>query len=299
MALKIVEFFGYGPDDQSSVAEAHRAGQLCPFVGGACTKLFRDGARSGACTVRQAESGPIICCPNRLYADNYRILHDIARSAFGQDVRLVSGGDLRKLRRDGHDVVVYGKHWGKELQLPRVRGRGGFFVDWILAHVGPNKTLRDFVAVEIQSVDTTGTYRPQRDAYLAGAAFPGYSNAGINWENVSKRILPQIIYKGQVLRRERLCTHGLFFVCPAPVYERIQTRLGGDLMEYSNLQPGSVTFRWYDVGAATVGGSPRPLQLGGQFSTTVDQVALAFTAPRNLPPPNVYEEAIRQELHTQ
>jgi hypothetical protein len=28
---------------------------------------------------------------------------------------------------------------------------------------------------------------------------------GFNWEHVSKRIIPQIIYKGQILQREDLC----------------------------------------------------------------------------------------------
>ncbi len=51
---------------------------------------------------------------------------------------------------------------------------------------------------------------------MAGKPFTGYSKAGVNWENVSKRILPQLIYKGYVLRRERLCSKGLFFVCPKP-----------------------------------------------------------------------------------
>jgi hypothetical protein len=32
------------------------------------------------------------------------------------------------------------------------------------------------------------------------------------------------------------------------------------------------------------------------MTTTVDQVALAFTSPSNLPEPGVYEQAIRAEL---
>ena len=51
----------------------------------------------------------------------------------------------------------------------------------------------------------------------------------MNWENVNKRILPQIIYKGHVLRLEERCTKGLYFVCPKQVYSRIRERLGGNL----------------------------------------------------------------------
>jgi hypothetical protein len=53
---------------------------------------------------------------------------------------------------------------------------------------------------------------------------------------------------------------------------------------------------WYDIGPAVPNGRIRELKLGGQITTTVDQVALAFTAPKNLPPPKVFEQAIRAEL---
>jgi hypothetical protein len=130
---------------------------------------------------------------------------------------------------------------------------------------------------------------------LAGKPFPGYSTAGINWENVSKRILPQLIYKGHVLRRERLCSKGLFFVCPKPVKDKIVQRLGGNLLDYG-LQPGALTFRWYDIGPDKAPGVTRDIVFGGQLTTTVDQVANAFTSPTNLPEAGVNQQAIESEL---
>ena len=190
---------------------------------------------------------------------------------------------------------MFGKRWGKELRLPN-RGRsGGDFVDWVLARVSAAGDLVDFIAVEVQSIDTTGNYRAERDAYLKNKPFPGASTSGFNWENVNKRILPQIIYKGHVLRQEPLCTKGLFFVCPTPVYQKINERLGGGLRPYP-LQPGTLTVMWYDIGSPTAAGNRRDLVSVGRFTTTIDQVALAFTAPSNLPPPQVYEKAIRAEL---
>jgi hypothetical protein len=53
---------------------------------------------------------------------------------------------------------------------------------------------------------------------------------------------------------------------------------------------------WYDIGQPVDAGNQRDLVSGGQFTTTIDQVALAFTAPSNLPPAQVYEKAIRAEL---
>lgn len=298
MAITIIEFFGYGPTDPSEAATGARQSMACPFVEGQCTKrLGRDGIISGVCTVKPAKSGPVIICPNRLYAGSYRILADIAREAFGKGMHLIPAQDLGHTVHDGREVVVFGKRWGKELRLPSRKDHGGYFVDWILAHIGTDGQLESFVAVEVQSMDTTGNYRAEREAYLKGEDYRKNSPGGINWENVSKRILPQLIYKGNVLRRERLCSRGLFFVCPAPVYAEVNRRLGGNMAEYPNLQPGSLTFRWYDLGPKAPPGTTRSLEFKGQFSTTVDQVAVAFTAPVNLPPPNVYEQAILAELN--
>jgi restriction endonuclease NotI len=295
LALRIVEFFGYGPLDSSEEVARARKARYCPFVQDACTKKLRDGSASGACTVKQSESGPVICCPNRLYAGNYQILVDVAEIAFGKPANLIPGEQVAQAKHDGRFVAVFGKRWGKELRLPQRKGTGAYFVDWILALIGADGKLQEFVALEVQAIDTTGNYRAERDAYLNSAEFAGSSKAGLNWENVSKRILPQIIYKGHVLRQEELCKKGIFFVCPTPVYKRIQQRLGGTLRPYS-LQPGALTFKWYDIGPGVGPGALRALEHGGQFTTTIDQVAHAFTEPADLPPAGVYQQAIETEL---
>lgn len=297
MASRIIEFFGYGPEDRSESAVAARNKLECPFLYRQCVKTLSDGLISGACTLKPAKAGPVICCPIRLYSDNYEILRDVARASFGPEIPLVSGNAITE--QTGECVAVFGKGWGKELRLPSRSKTGGksgaYFVDWVLAHVSAKGELISFVAVEVQSIDTTGNYREERDTYLKEEAFSGKSTAGFNWENVNKRILPQIIYKGHVLRQEPLCQKGLFFVCPTPVYNKINERLGGGLRSYP-LQPGSLTIMWYDIGAPVPAGSIRSLAMVGQFTTTIDQVALAFTAPSNLPPAQVYEKAIRASL---
>ena len=295
MALKIVEFFGYAPGDSSETAAAARQTLSCPFIGGSCKKTLNDGLISGVCTVRQVKSGSIICCPRRLYADEYQILGDTARVVFGDGVPFATGTRSGVGLGKGKRVIAFGSAAGGEIKLPPIGRRGGFFVDWILALVDDGE-LVEFVAVEVQSIDTTGNYRRERDAYLRGLDFPGYSEAGINWENVNKRILPQLIYKGHVLRRETLCKAGLFFVCPTPVYERIERRVGGNLTPYPGPAPGTLTFRWYDVGSQTLPGQWRDLRFQGQFTTTVDQVAYAFLAPGNMPPEGSYARAIQAKL---
>jgi hypothetical protein len=192
-------------------------------------------------------------------------------------------------------VAVFGKKWGRELRIPQRRGSGGYFVDWILALLKPDGSPAEFVAVEVQAIDTTGNYRAERDAYLEGRLPETPSPAGLNWENVSKRILPQLIYKGHVLRREKLCLKGLFFVSPTRVHDRIRQRLARGL-DSLHMQPGSLTFMWYDLGPPVPAGQIRELKLGGSFTTTVDQIALAFTAPQDMPEAGVYEGAIRSAL---
>ncbi len=297
MASRIIEFFGYNPEDRSYAAVAVRQNLQCPFIGRQCVKTLSDGLISGVCTLKPTKAGPVICCPIRLYSENYEILRDVARVSFGPVIPLVPGNALTE--QTGECVAVFGKGWGKELRLPSRSKTGGksgaYFVDWVLAHVSATGELINFVAVEVQSIDTTGNYRAERDTYLKEEAFSGKSSAGFNWENVNKRILPQLIYKGHVLRQEPLCQKGLFFVCPTPVYHKISERLGGGLRPYP-LQPGSLTIMWYDVGEPVPTGKIRTLAMVGQFTTTIDQVALAFTAPSNLPLAQVYETAIRASL---
>lgn len=304
MALKIVEFFGYSPLDPKGLEYAGR--KECPFVKGDCVK-----PRHGACSVQQIEPEPVICCPNRLYANKYLILADIAHETFGGSVELVSAPEAAQRRANntinGNEVAVFGRYWGQELPLPRPSGGGAqegrkYYVDWILAKLDKHGKLLEFTAVEVQTIDTTGNYSEQSAKYFAGKAFkdaqgrlPGFSSAGMNWENVNKRILPQLIYKGHVLRREERCSKGLFFVCPKQVYSRISERLGGKLHKYKPGN-GTVTFRSYELGAEIGSGRRRSIELFGQFTTTVDQVALAFTSAMNLPDENVYELAINAAL---
>jgi hypothetical protein len=183
MASRIVEFFGYNPEDRSPAATEARHNLRCPFLGRQCVKTLSDGLISGACTLKPVNAGPVICCPIRLYANNYEILRDVARVSFGPVIPLVSASSITD--DTGECVAVFGKGWGKELRLPTRAKSGAYFVDWVLAHVSAKGELINFVAVEVQSIDTTGNYRHERDTYLKEESFQGKSTAGFNWENVN------------------------------------------------------------------------------------------------------------------
>ncbi len=300
MAGYITDFFGYPASDDSLQAQKSAAKNLCPFLHGTCSKHLSDGTISGACAIKQVSSDrPVICCPIRLYSDNYRILSIIAERTFGKPLSLFSGrAAIKRAKELGAAVAVFGHGWGGELRLPKREGTGNYFADWVLALIGEDGELKEFTSIEVQTIDTTGNYRDSRDALLKDRSIVK-SSVGLNWENVSKRIIPQLVYKGQILQRESLCKSGLWFVTPEPVYQRILTRLGGT----SNLsfgyapQPGALHFLRYDYAdVPDVAGSPLELAVTGEEISTVEKIQQAF-ANVNLPEPGVYGEALRVALY--
>ena len=298
MAGSIYEFFGYRAVDNSDLAREAAAAELCPFLSETCEKTLNDATVSGACTIKPMTTAPVICCPIRLYADNYGMLRMISQRAFGEDQTLVPGPQARSvaLRERKTVVAVFGQRWGGELRLPKKSGHGNYFVDWILALVSANGELREFVAVEVQTMDTTGNYRPGRQALLEGKREIIRTTVGINWENVSKRIIPQLVYKGQVLQRERLCRRGLFFVCPKPVLEHILERLGGTLPKYPD-ERASITFVAYDYSpsAQPQDGDILPLTVVDSLPTSVEKLKESFNNV-TLDETNVYQAAIEAAL---
>lgn len=94
MALQIVEFFGYKPLNKRAAPFVEDL--MCPFTRTNCIK-----PNHGACSVKQTQGDPIICCPNRLYADNYKALHEIALEVFGPDSVLVTALEARTMKGNG------------------------------------------------------------------------------------------------------------------------------------------------------------------------------------------------------
>ena len=302
MAGYISEFFGYRTTDNSSAARKAAVSKKCPFLGSFCTKILaRTKDYSGVCTIRQKTQGSpdVICCPVRLYADNYKMLQEIAKIAFDNDFNLYAGRTaVEKAKKENGAIAVFGKGWGGELRLPQRKGIGSYFVDWVLARLDSEGELAEFTAIEVQTIDTTGNYQTAREELLKHKKLVS-DTVGLNWENVSKRIIPQLIYKGQVLQREDLCKTGLFFVAPHPVYERVLERLGGkEKLPKFPSQPASIHFISYDKdeSISIVDSMITPLHIVEEHCTTVYKVQEAFSS-LNLPEGNVYRDAIRKNLY--
>ena len=170
MSGYISEFFGYRAEDKSEVALQNTAKQVCPFLSSFCTKALGDKTNrtlSGVCAVRQVTPGSpsVICCPNRIYAENYKMLAVISRKAFGADYNLYAGRlAVAEAKKRNGTIAVFEHGWGGELPLPKRQGKGSYYVDWILARLDGEGELVEFTAIEVQTIDTTGTYQNARRA---------------------------------------------------------------------------------------------------------------------------------------
>jgi hypothetical protein len=120
---------------------------------------------------------PIIICPVRLLE---------RRLIFTDCLHLLS-------HEPGNDL-----HPVTEISVP------GGSIDYVLASVRDGK-VRDFVGVELQTLDTTGTVWPERQRFLASKGFKSLSPAdvnntkgfGMNWKMTAKTILVQLHHKIQ------------------------------------------------------------------------------------------------------
>src|SRR5690606_41275 len=86
--------------------------------------------------------------------------------------------------------------------IPEVKIPGGN-VDFILASV-KNSEIIDFVGIELQTLDTTGTVWPQRQRFIHSLGFDADSSDvnsrspfGMNWKMTAKTILVQLHHKAE------------------------------------------------------------------------------------------------------
>lgn len=95
------------------------------------------------------------------------MLHTVAHKAFGIEYNLYSGRlAVEKAKKENGAIAVFGHGWGGELPLPKRQGKGSYYVDWILARLDKAGDLAEFAAIEVQTIDTTGSYQNARRALI-------------------------------------------------------------------------------------------------------------------------------------
>jgi len=171
---RVVELFGYGTASNRRWADVVQR-QRCPYSSERCFKVRKSdpGVSIGTCSVRHGRHRRLaIICPNRFLAH---------RQIFIDCLHLLSA------HRPGDELHVV-----SEVRIP------GGSVDYFLISVRGAKAV-DFVGIEVQALDTTGTIWPERQRLLRqlGAArtyavkYVGKS-FGINWKHTAKTTLVQL-----------------------------------------------------------------------------------------------------------
>lgn len=77
-----------------------------------------------------------------------------------------------------------------------VKMKGFGNVDFVIADRAPDGSIGNFLSVELQAIDITGSVFPAYKALRAGEQMPKRPTYGFNWDNVYKRYITQLIRKG-------------------------------------------------------------------------------------------------------
>lgn len=176
---KVIEFFGHSV---KAVAKEDWEGiiqnQLCIYTNTNCFKVRKSEPEIsiGTCTVNYGkECRNIIICPNRLLQKN---------QVFTDCIHLLTNHE------PGNEFHVV-----SEVSVP------GGSVDYFLVSV-KNKKAKDFVGIEFQTLDTTGTVYPERQRLLQELGFKvadkdvnSTKPFGMNWKMTAKTILVQLHHK--------------------------------------------------------------------------------------------------------
>jgi hypothetical protein len=261
-------------------------------VGGTCIKHSHHGRDGkvvvyGTCSVaNKTRTGlqEVIMCPQRLYADQYGVLSCCAEDAVGKKLKLLLVDEYVNLKKAGalppESVLLIGKKSGKEIQISK-KGLIDLSIDWVLAHI-IDKKLEQFFPCEVQSIDITGNYRDTWDAYSREFAEIPNSEHGMNWANVWKRLIPQIILKGSIATTSLLCKKGFYFVVPERVYQQFE-KIVGSVASAEKPGIGVLTVMTYDLGPSVSAGHQRELVLNRTVRTTVAEFIRAFGSGQQLP----------------
>ena len=106
---------------------------------------------------------------------------------------------------------------------PEVKMEGFGNVDFVIADVGQDGEVQQFLSVELQAIDITGSAFKAYQALRAGEDLEKKPTYGFNWDNVYKRYITQLIRKGYFHHHWK---SKIVAVIPEQVYEYIKGRAG-------------------------------------------------------------------------
>lgn len=235
--------------------------QYCPFLERVCLKVRKSqpDIAIGTCSVNYGVRDPkdILICPHRMLSSG-RIFIDCLH--------------LLRLHEPGNEL-----HRIAQVEIP------GGGVDYFLVSAQNGKVV-DFVGIELQTLDTTGTVWPQRQRFLQSVGVldldENYSNKpfGMNWKMTAKTILVQLHHKIETF--EGLGKH-LVLVMQDVLLEYMMNQFNFGHIRMAKLGH-SLHFHSYTFEKAR--NNERKLQLSSRYSTDMQgmSLALGLQAPANI-----------------
>jgi hypothetical protein len=176
---EVIELFGSSKNNDEiknwnkKVKEQH-----CPYLDSRCIKIRKStpSVSIGTCSVKYScDEKDILICPFRLLEEN---------QIFFDSLHLLT------LHQPGNKLHI----------VPEVTIPGGH-VDYFLVSAKEGK-VEDFVGIELQTLDTTGTVWPARQRFLEELGVDTMDDAansnkkfGMNWKMTAKTILVQLHHK--------------------------------------------------------------------------------------------------------
>ena len=193
----------------------------------------------GTCTVKYQENDVIIC-PFRLLEYN-QIFIDCLH--------------LLTMHEPGNELYLI-----PEVQIP------GGNVDYFLVSA-KDKKVKDFIGIELQTMDTTGTVWPERQRFIHSLGMSveqtdikNKKPFGMNWKMTLKTILIQMHHKSETF--EHLNKH-LVLIIQNPLFEHMKSDFNFDGIEGVRLGD-PIHIHSYDL---TEGGGKLNLSLCNRVST--------------------------------
>ena len=117
---------------------------------------------------------------------------------------------------------------------------------------------------------------------------------GLNWANVHKRLIPQIIRKGNVYHHMNRCV-AFVFVLPKIVYEKFDEILG-DVEEEASHSRENLTVFTYSLGQQSPTGRTRKLVLDGVKHHSLPNIIVAFSSNTEDGAPGALEHKLKTLL---
>lgn len=184
---QVLELYGSSTLGEDTKWECIVDSQHCPFTGRRCSKIRKSqpDVTIGTCSVSHGRASlGVMICPNRLL-ERKQIFLDCLH--------------LLTLHEPGNELHVV-----REVAIP------GGSIDFFLVSTRNDKVV-DFVAIELQTLDTTGTVWPTRQRFLSNKALVEEYDAedrrpyGLNWKMTAKTALVQMNHK--IMTLESLSKH--------------------------------------------------------------------------------------------